>query len=266
MDGPAARLSSTQTYSGRVRISGSVALVTGASSGIGREIAQRLAAAGARVLAHGRDAAALAELDATPLIADLAEPGAGARLGEVALATAGRVDIVVANAGLGWAGPFAEMPPQTAARLLSVNLAAPIDLTRALLPHFADRPGYLLYVTSIAGRTGVAGEAVYAATKAGLDSFAESLRFELHGRPVEVGVCVPGVVDTAFFERRGQPYDRSRPRPIPAGLVADRIVRMIDQGGAEVYLPRWLRLPVVVRGTLPGMYRRLAARFGGGSG
>jgi short-subunit dehydrogenase len=249
-----------------VRIAGSVALVTGASSGIGREVARRLAAAGARVLAHGRNAAALADLDATPLIADLAEPGAGGRLAEVALAAAGRVDIVVANAGLGWAGPFAEMPPEIAARLLAVNLAAPIDLTRALLPQFGDRPGYLIYVTSIAGRMGVAGEAVYAATKAGLDGFAESLRFELHDRPVRIGVVVPGVVDTAFFDRRGHPYDRGRPRPIPAGRVAGRVVGMISTGGAESYTPGWLRLPVAVRGALPGVYRRLGARFGGGGG
>jgi short-subunit dehydrogenase len=249
-----------------VRIAGSVALVTGASSGIGREVARRLAAGGARVLAHGRDAAALAELDATALIADLAEPGAGARLAEAALDVAGRVDIVVGNAGVGWAGPFAEMPPETTARLLAVNLAAPIELTRALLPAFGDRPGYLLFVTSIAGRMGVAGEAVYSATKAGLDSFAESLRFELYGRPVRVGVLVPGVVDTAFFDRRGRPYERRSPRPIPAGRVADRIVGMIRQGSAEAYAPGWLRMPVAVRSTLPGLYRRLGARFGGESG
>jgi NAD(P)-dependent dehydrogenase (short-subunit alcohol dehydrogenase family) len=247
-----------------VRIDGSVALVTGASSGIGREVARRLAAGGAKVLAHGRDAAALAELDAIPLIEDLAVPGAGVRLAEAALATAGRVDIVVANAGLGWAGPFAEMPPQAAETLLAVNLAAPIELTRALLPSFGDRPGYLIYVSSIAGRMGVAGEAVYAATKAGLDTFAESLRFELHGRPLRVGVVVPGVVNTSYFERRGQPYDRKSPRPSSPGRLADVIVGMIRRGGAEAYSPGWLRLPVAVRGTLPGMYRRLGARFGNG--
>jgi short-subunit dehydrogenase len=216
------------------------------------------------VLAAGRDAAALGELDATPLVEDLAEPGAGARLAAAALAAAGRVDIVVSNAGQGWAGPFEEMPPETAARLLAVNLAAPIELTRALLPQFGDRAGYLVYVTSIAGRMGVAGEAVYSATKAGLDSFAESLRFELHGRPVKVGVVVPGVVDTAFFERRGQPYGRRRPRPIPAARVAEQIVGMICREDAETYTPGWLRMPVAVRGTLPGLYRRLGARFGGG--
>jgi short-subunit dehydrogenase len=248
-----------------VLIDGSVALVTGASSGIGREVARRLARRGAKVLAHGRDAAALAELDATPLIEDLAEPGAGGRLAEAALAQAGRVDIVVANAGIGWAGAFAEMPPDAAARLIAVNLAANIDLTRVLLPSFGKRPGYLVFVTSIAGRMGVAGEAVYSATKAGVDAFAESLRFELHGKAVRVGVVVPGVVDTSFFDRRGRPYERRSPRPVPAGRVADRIVGVIERGGAEAYTPNWLRVPVAIHATLPGLYRRLGARFGGGA-
>jgi short-subunit dehydrogenase len=246
-----------------VRIDGSIALVTGASSGIGREVARRLAADGARVLAHGRDEEALRRLDATPLVADLAEPGAGTRLAEAALAAEGRVDILVANAGLGWAGPFAEMPPAMIERLLAVNLAAPIELTRALLPTFDGRPGYLIFVTSIAGRMGVAGEAAYSATKAGLDTFAESLRFELHGGKVRIGVFVPGVVDTAFFDRRGRPYARRSPRPLPVSRVADRIVGMIRRGSAEAYAPGWLRMPVAVRGALPGLYRRLGARFGG---
>jgi short-subunit dehydrogenase len=251
-----------------MQVAGSVALVTGASSGIGREVAVRLTRAGAHVLAHGRDKAALADLtgriDATPLVADLAEDGAGQWLAEEALAAAGRVDILVSNAGIGWAGPFAEMPPEVAERLLRVNLAAPIALTRALLPRMTA--GYLMFVTSIAGRMGVAGEAVYAASKAGLDTFAESLRFELAGRPVRVGVLVPGVVDTAFFERRGQAYGRGRPRPIAPAGVADSAVRMIAGGRAEHYAPGWLRFPVAVRGTLPGVYRRLGARFGGGAG
>jgi short-subunit dehydrogenase len=246
-----------------VRIDGSVALVTGASSGIGREVARRLAGGGARVLAHGRNADALEALDATPLIADLAEPGAGKRLAEAALAEEGRVDIVVVNAGLGWAGPFTEMPAEAIGNLLAVNLAAPIELTRALLPTFGDRPGYLVFVTSIAGRMGVAGEAVYSATKSGLDSFAESLRFETYGGSVRIGVFVPGVVETAFFERRGRPYARRSPRPIAAGRVADRIVGMIQRGSAEAYAPAWLRMPVAVRGAFPGLYRRLGARFGG---
>ncbi|MDQ7905772.1 SDR family oxidoreductase [Phytohabitans sp. ZYX-F-186] len=251
-----------------MRIRDSVALVTGASSGIGWATAVRLAGAGARVVVHGRDRERLAALaDAVggvPLAGELADPDQVERLAAAALEVAGRVDVVVHSAGGGWAGPFDRMPAPEIGRLVAVNLAAPIGLTRALLPGMRARgSGYLMFVTSIAGRLGVAGEAVYAATKGGLDAFAESLRLELRGTGVGVGALAPGVVETRFFERRGQPYGRGRPRPIPAERVADVLVRSIAAERDDRYVPGWLRLPVAVRATAPGLYRRLAGRFGG---
>jgi short-subunit dehydrogenase len=251
-----------------MRISGCVALVTGASSGIGRDTAIRLSRQGAKVILHGRDEQALAglaeSLDGVALPGELALPAQVDRVAEEAVRAYGRVDILVNNAGAGWAGPFGEMPGSDLDRLVAVNLAAPLRLTRALLPGMLERgTGFLMFVTSIAGRTGVAGEAVYSATKSGLDAFAESLRFELRGTGVGVGVLVPGVVATRFFDRRGRPYQRERPRPLPPGPVADALVRTIATGRAESYAPRWLRLPVAVRGALPGVYRGLAGRFGG---
>ena len=89
-------------------------------------------------------------------------------------------------------------------RLIEVDLLAAIELTRVLLPGMVERKrGAICFVTSIAGRTGSAGEAVYSATKAGLDAFAESLRAETAGSGVNISVVVPGVVDTGFFETRG---------------------------------------------------------------
>jgi short-subunit dehydrogenase len=251
-----------------VSIRGSVALVTGASSGIGRATAEALAAAGARVLVHGRDKDALADLawriGGEALIADLAEPDGAERLADAALAVTGRVDIVVANAGIGHAGRFADMAADEVDPLIAVNLTAPIRLVRALMPGMVERRrGYLCFVSSIAARTGVAGEAVYVATKAGLDAFADSLRLELRGSGVLVGVLVPGVVATNFFDRRGRAYGRTRPRPLQPEVLASALVHMIDNGTAEAYLPRWLRLPAALRSLAPGTYRRLAARFGG---
>jgi short-subunit dehydrogenase len=250
-----------------MRIQGAVALVTGASSGIGWAAARRLAEAGAQVVAHGRDGARLAELSrltgASVVTGDLSDPASAAAIAK----QAGTVDILVSNAGIGWAGAFLDMPGDEVARLVAVNLTGPIELTRALLPGMLARGrGHLMFVTSIAGRMGVGGEAVYSATKAGLDAFAESLRFELTGTAVQVSVLVPGVVDTAFFDRRGRPYERRRPRPLPAEMVADTLVKGIAADRPELYAPRWLRLPVAVRGTMPGVYRKLAARFGGGGG
>jgi short-subunit dehydrogenase len=247
-----------------MRLGGAVALVTGASSGIGQALAVRLVASGARVFAAGRNEDALAAVSgATPVVADLAEPSAPERLARQVLDAAGRVDLLVNNAGSGSAGPFSEQSASALDGLLMVNLRAPIQLTRAVLPGMLQRgQGRLVFVTSIAGRLGVREEAAYAAAKAGLDVFAESLRFEVAGRGVGVTVVVPGVVDTPFFDRRGRPYPRRRPRPLPATRVADGILSAIEADRAEVYLPAWLRVPVAVRGVVPAGYRWLAGRFG----
>jgi short-subunit dehydrogenase len=247
-----------------MRLRGAVAVVTGASSGIGQAVAVRLVASGARVFAAGRNEQALAAVSgATPLVADLAEPSAPQWLARQVLDSAGRVDLLVNNAGAGGAGLLAEQSPEALDRLLTVNLRAPVQLTRAVLPAMLEQgAGSLVFVTSIAGRLGVREEAVYAAAKAGLDVFAESLRFEVADRGVGVTVVVPGVVDTPFFDRRGRPYPRRRPRPLPAQRVADGIVSAIEADRAEVYLPAWLRFPVAVRAVLPAGYRWLAGRFG----
>lgn len=249
-----------------MRLTGAVVLVTGASSGIGAAVVRRLADAGSQVVAAGRDPDRLdrlaADTGATTLVTDLSRPHAGRELAERALARYTRVDVLINNAGVGWAGPFNGMADSLADELLAVNLRAPMELTRALLPGMCHRGGHLVFVGSIAGRLGVNGEAVYAATKAGLDAFAQSLRMELAGRQVAVSTVVPGVVDTPFFARRGQPYRRRRPRPLPPDRVAAALTDAIANDRAEVYVPRWLRLPVAVRGLLPAVYRRLAARFG----
>ncbi|SFJ67090.1 Short-chain dehydrogenase [Amycolatopsis sacchari] len=251
-----------------MRLRGAVAVVTGASSGIGAATALRLHEAGARLVLHGRDTgrlAALAERTGGAVVAgDLADLDGIPALADEITGRFGEVDVLVNNAGIGWAGPFGEMTAADVRRVVDVNLTAPIELTRALLPALRGRPeAGVVFVTSIAGRTAVAGESVYSAVKAGLDVFAESLRFELAGTGVRIGVVVPGVVDTEFFARRGRPYQRRSPRPIPADRVAGAVLRAVRDGRAEQHVPGWLRLPVLVRGTLPGVYRALATRFGG---
>ena len=263
-----------------MRLNGAVTLVTGASSGIGAATATALAAAGARLLLTGRDAARLAEVarqsGGVALPADLAVPGEPARLAVAASQAAlaapwarrttgdqGGIDILVNNAGLGWAGPLGEVTTANITELMAVNLAAPMELTRLLVPGMAQRGrGRVAFVSSIAGVTGVRGEAVYAATKAGLSTFAESLAYEVRDHGVRVCVIVPGVIDTPFFGRRGRPYGRKRPAPIAAERVATAIVTALEHDRAVVYVPRWLRVPAWIHGTAPGAFRALAARFG----
>ena len=247
-------------------LSGAVALVTGASSGIGAATAAALAAAGARLILSGRDPGKLAAVaertGATAIPADLSDPAEPARLADEATKVAGRVDVLISNAGSGWAGEIGELSNEKATELIAVNLLAPIQLARLLAPGMADRrQGRLVFVSSIAGALGVRNEAVYSAAKAGLNCFAESLSYELAGRGVGVSVVVPGVVDTPFFARRGRRYDRSWPRPIPPERVAAAITEAVTHDLGVVYVPGWMRFPAWLHATSPAAFRRLAARY-----
>ncbi len=244
-----------------------VVLVTGASSGIGSAVAARLAAAGrCELLLNGRDAGRLTSVatrtGGVPLPGDLSSPQACRELAEGALDLTGRVDVLVAGAGVGWAGSFTEMPPEAIDELLAVNLGSTVHLVRALLPAMVRHGhGRVVLVASIAGAVGVGDEAVYSATKAALCTFAESLRYEVRHRGVRVSVVLPGAVDTPFFARRGRPYTRSVPRPVPPERVAEAVYRVVASRREEVFVPRWLRLPARLHGVAPGLFRRLAARL-----
>ncbi|CAL9429060.1 SDR family NAD(P)-dependent oxidoreductase [Streptomyces pilosus] len=244
-----------------------VVLVTGASSGIGAATARRFAAGGWQLLLSGRDRRRLEETasgtSAVLLPADLAAPDGARLLAEAALRATGRIDVLVAGAGIGWAGPFLTMPHTDIDRVLFLDLNATLHLVREVLPAMvAAGRGRVVLVGSVAGAVGVREEAVYSAAKAGLAAFAEALRQELRGTGVGVSLVVPGPVETGFFARRGRPYHRTRPRPTSPGRVASAVWDAVSRARDDTYVPTWLTLPGRVRALSPHLYRRLLDRFG----
>ena len=244
-----------------MRLDGARALVTGASSGIGAATVRALARQGARPLLVGRDQQALAGLAAETggrhLAMDLLRPDSAETIAD----WAGDVDLLVCNAGIGFAGPLDGLSPTGIADLVSVNLTSPLALARLIVPGMVGRGrGHLVLVSSIAGCLGVADEAVYAATKAGLRTFADSIR--LAHRDIGVTTVIPGVVDTPFFTRRGAAYDRARPKPVSPDAVAAALLDAVRRNRSEVFVPAWLRFPARLHGMAPGLVGRLQRRFG----
>lgn len=250
---------------GPLRLTGLRAVVTGGSSGIGAATAREFAARGVRVAIAGRNAAALervaADIKGVPVLGDLREPGCSQRIIDAAVDDLGGLDILVSNAGIGWAGPFASMSEPDIDALLDVNLRAAAHLARAAIPHLQAGLGRLVFVGSVAGLVGVPGETWYSATKAGLGCLAEALREELRPAGIGVSLVSPGVVDTAYFERRQEPYRRHYPKVMSAERAAAAIVNAIEYGRDDVVVPAWLSLPARVKVSFPRLYRLLAARL-----
>ena len=236
-------------------------LVTGGSSGIGAATAAEFAARGCYVAVTGRDARALDRVagaaGGVSIPGDLREPGRPRRVVEAAAVALGGLDVVVSNAGVGWAGPFAEMTDEEMDELLDVNLRAPAHVAHAALAHLRPGAGHLVFVGSIAGLLGVAGETWYSATKAGVAILADTLRAELRAEAIGLSLVIPGVVDTPYFDRRKVPYQRSSPRPITAQVVAAAIANAVEQRRDTVIVPEWLGWPARLKGAFPALYRRL---------
>jgi len=245
-------------------------LITGGSSGIGAATARAFAARGFHVAVAGRDSDALNRVagatGGVPIQGDLREPGCPRRVVDAAAVALGGLDIVVSNAGVGWAGPFTTMADEEIDALLDVNLRATAHVARAALDYLRPDEGYLVFVGSIAGLVGVAEEAWYSATKSGVGMLADVLRAELRADGIGVSLVIPGVVDTPYFERRKVPYQRRYPRPIDARVVAAAIVDVVEQRREISVVPGWLGWPARLKGGFPALYRRLERSLDSGGG
>jgi short-subunit dehydrogenase len=249
-----------------VNLDGAVAIVTGAARGIGAASARALAARGVQVVAvslEGDDLVTTAdEIGAVAVSADVRDRSHADDVVTRALDEFGRLDLVVANAGVGHYGAFADMSAERIVDLVAVNVRAPLLLARsALAPMLEQRRGALVFISSIVGALPVPREAVYGATKAAIDAFADTLREELRGSGVTASTVCPTVVDTMFFRDRGEPYVRSFPRPINPDRIARAVVDAAADGKARYVVPRWMSLPMRLRGVAPASYRAISRPF-----
>lgn len=193
-------------------LAGTVALVTGASSGIGAATARRLAHDGASVALVARRGDRLTELadrirseggSAQAIVADItSREGADAAVAQT-IAAFGRLDTLVNNAGAMLIGPFADAPDGEWERMIDINVLGLLYTTKAALPHLLDAAEHgprgvadVVNISSSAGRVARAGTAVYNLTKFGVNGFSEALRQELQAKRVRVSVIEPGNVDT----------------------------------------------------------------------
>jgi 3-oxoacyl-[acyl-carrier protein] reductase len=196
-----------------LKFNGKVALVTGASRGIGRGIALELIRAGADVVLIGRDATALEETSKAcaavgsgartqSILADVTDPAAVDAFVDATVAQFGRVDFAIANAGQSVDSLLLRLKSDTIDQLLNANLKSAFYLCRAVAkPMMKQRSGSIVLMSSIVGLTGNAGQAAYAASKAGLLGLAKSVAKELGSRNIRVNAVAPGLIETAMTQK-----------------------------------------------------------------
>ncbi|WP_157537452.1 SDR family oxidoreductase [Kitasatospora azatica] len=252
-----------------------VVVVTGAARGLGALMARKIADRGARVALVGlepellKEAAAQCGPEASWWQADVTD------LTELSVAAQGikekygRIDTVVANAGIAIGGPLLDSDPAAFNRVIEVNLLGSVTTARAFLPALIESRGYLLQIASLAAITPAPLMSAYCASKAGVESFAHALRAEVAHQGVKVGVGYLSWTDTDMVRGADQddvlremrtklPWPANRTYPI--GPAVDRLVAGIARRSAHVYAQAWLRGMQPVRWLLPPLIAAVGSR------
>jgi 3-oxoacyl-[acyl-carrier protein] reductase len=187
------------------QLDGHVAIVTGGSRGIGLAIARGFVARGARVIVSGRSRSDLDAVSsqlgaaAAAVQGDVADPAVADALVRTAVDRFGGVDSLINNAGVGTFANIADMKVDDWHRMIGTNLTGVFLCTKAAIPALKQRGGgWIINISSLAGRNSFAGGAAYCATKAGLNAFAESVMLEVRQDNIRVSTVMPGSVQTAF--------------------------------------------------------------------
>jgi NADP-dependent 3-hydroxy acid dehydrogenase YdfG len=249
---------------------GTRAFVTGASRGIGRALAERLAVRGATVGLAARSADELEALadevgrlggTAHVLPCDVTDASSVTEAVDAFVAQAGGLDLLVANAGITHYGPFREQPLEKAQQMTDVNWNGTLYTVHAGLPHLLGQgSGHIVVVSSGAALRSFPWAAVYGATKAAQRMFAEALRHELAGTGVSLTTVYPGEIATSLHDHekdRMPPWYRGGPDAVPATKLAEKIIGAVQEDRRALHYPPIVRL----LGTLHNLSPRFSDAF-----
>lgn len=249
-------------------LKGKVAVVTGASSGIGEETARELAARGARVVlasrAMDRLEALKLEISASGGLALAVETDVSDRASVEAMVRRtvgelGSLDVLVNNAGLGLSGQISEVRPEDVRHVFEVNAIGPLNCIQASLPHMGQG-GHIVNVSSVVGKRAIPKVGAYCASKAAMNALSDALRVEVAARGITVTSVYPGTTRTSFREnsrRTGTEKRGWRPGGVTPDRVARRIADAVEKGPRDVYVTVPDRLFVAGVTLFPGLTDRL---------
>jgi uncharacterized protein len=248
-----------------------VIVITGASNGIGRQLALDLAARGAIVAGCGRSIPRLKETlkevrrtspSSVMIGCDVSDAEQVQGMIAKIIADYGRIDILVNNAGVGMRRPFAETPLETIEEILRVNYLGAVYCTHSALPSMSARgAGHIVNISSIAGMIGTLNMAAYCASKFAMNGWSESLYHELKPLGIHVSIVCPGPVANDF----ARDFHDSEPKSprnwvVSTEAVSRAIIRVIDNQRFAIVLPRRLALIAALRRHAPNLFRALAQR------
>lgn len=245
-----------------------VAVVTGASSGIGAALARELAARGflCVLLARGEERlrALAEELRAEHEVCDVADREAVERVAARVRERHPRIGLLVNNAGVPGRTGFLEIEPERLEAVLRTNYLGGVWCLRAFLPALeAAAPADVVNVVSVAGTVAFPPAGPYAASKHAQLAFSRATAAELRGRGIRVHTVCPGFVETEGFPQRGRLRNPLLARSvIEPEDVARHVVTALERGRGETFVPGWYRVFPLVQALAPGLFARIAARSG----
>ncbi len=253
-------------------LKGRVAVVPGASSGIGEATARELASRGAAVVLASRDAGKLEALRrevsasggrALAVKTDISDAGSVDAMVREAVEAFGSIDVLVNNAGLGLSGRVAELRAEDLRYVFEVNTIGSLNCIQAALPHM-PRGGCIINVSSVVGRRSIPKVGGYCATKFALNALSDALRVEVADRGITVTSVYPGTTRTAFRENSRRTKDEKRgwrPKGVTPGKVAEKIADAAEKGPRDVYVTLPDRIFIAATMLFPSLTDRLLSRW-----